>query len=129
MKYVLSLPKGKAEDLSKIKEEAIRELKEETGLFCDAENLLIKENLLPVVYVDAYKSTEKEKWFAVNIQPDEKNSSNSEQILEHGEIIKVVLIPIDKNIYEAIFQIVNENNYGIDKCLHMLLQGIKCGLV
>lgn len=105
--YVLEFPGGLIETDSSI-EDALRELKEETGYIGKAISQINSKT--PLVYFDPWKSNENTRMVVVEVDGDDEKNRNPIQNLEDTEDIKVVLIEFNKDLLRNLEEYSEKNN-------------------
>ena len=121
--YVLELPGGLPETDHGM-EDALRELKEETGYIGKP----IKTNLdslkIPGVFFDPWKSTEKGKFVFAEVDGDDERNKNPKQNLDETEEIFVYLIDLDSNFLKNLEELSVKHGYDIDAQLYCIGLGL-----
>lgn len=115
--YVLSFPGGGADTMSPIND-ALRELKEETGYTARAEQVT---HLSPRVYIDPWKSTENLMYVCVRVDPE---NSETTQDLGDCEVIEVVLAK-KQELLSEIMRLSSEKQCEIDSRLYSYALGLQ----
>lgn len=122
-KYILELPGGLVEKDAGI-EDALRELKEETG-FVGKPLKTGGEHLdFPALYFDPWKSTEKGRFVMVEVDADDEINRNPKQHLDETEEIIVHLMELDTNFLKNLEDLSKKHGYGIDTQLYCFGLGL-----
>lgn len=121
-KFILEFPGGICESQDKKEEEALRELKEETG-YTATKSALLSQYASPVLCVDPWKSSETEMAFPffVNLASEENQKPKKE--LGEDELIEVVLFKLDEDIYANVLEYCKSNDCLMYNSLHHFLLG------
>lgn len=118
--YVLEFPGGIVENES-YEEDALRELKEETGY--RGSKIINSENSFPCYY-DAWKSKENGRLLIVEIDGDEEENRNPTQKLDKDEVIKVFLLDFDNRLVNHIQELSKKYGFGVSDQLYSFAMGI-----
>lgn len=121
--YVLEFPGGLAE-VDGGKEDAFRELKEETGL--TAKSVIHDSLSFKTTYYDAWKSKESGRIIIVEIDGDEEDTEG-EQELDQNEVIKVFKVELGPGLKKEVEEIAERNGFDISDQLYTfcLAQSLK----
>ncbi|EGR30586.1 nudix family protein, putative [Ichthyophthirius multifiliis] len=119
--YVIEFPAGLL-DSNNLFENAIRELKEETGYIAEEVKML---GFSPPQYTDPWKSNECGQIVWAFIDGDREENQNPKQELEKEENIHPFLVDLDENIIKNIQNIMETKNYLIEQKIYMFLLGLQ----
>ena len=111
-KRVLEFPSGLAEATDANPEvAAIREVKEETGYTAT----VVPEpgDEWPTVFLDPWKSTERDKFVRVNVDLSAEENKNPEPKMDNEEDIKVYWLPL-KGLKDELLAISEKENFEIE---------------
>ena len=118
--FVLEFPGGLVETDSGI-EDALRELKEETGY---VGKRILEENFrCPLNYFDPWKSTENSKLIFVEVDGEDERNRDPKQNLDDEEEIRVILVEFDRDLVKNLERIREENNYKMSSELYSFALG------
>ena len=123
--YVLEFPGGLTE-IDGGKEDAFRELKEETGF--KAKNVLHDSLKFKSTYYDAWKSKESGKMIIVEIDGDEENFEGSQE-LDKDEVIKVFKVGLGHGLKKEVEEIAERNGFDISDQLYTFCLGLSLKLI
>jgi len=130
-RFVLQLPAGLIENPENCKEEASRELKEETGFIpekildiLDTKNI---PEISPILYGDPWKSTENGKLVILQVNGDDEKNQHVTQSLELSENIQVHRFKISASLLQDIISFSKENGFEIEAKVYALCLGIALG--
>ena len=108
-KYILEFPGGAIDKNETYKEAAIRELKEETGFFCDKKNMIELKNRF---FVDPWKSDDTCRFFLAIIDGEIKE--NLELVKDFDDIEDIKNYFIDLEFFdEDVERIVKDGKIGL----------------
>ena len=122
-KYILELPGGLVEADAGI-EDALRELKEETGFVGKPFKNGAEQLTFPALYFDPWKSTEKGRFVMIEVDADDEINKNPKQHLDETEEIIVHLMDLDNNFLKNLEELSEKHGYGIDTQLYCFGLGL-----
>lgn len=119
--FVLEFPAGLL-DNTDIEENALRELKEETGY--TGSKIITQTQQQVIAYEDPWKSNECGYILQIEIDGDSPENLSPQQHLEESENIRVHLLEINKDLINNLLKLAQDNNYLILAKMWSFVQGL-----
>jgi ADP-ribose pyrophosphatase len=130
-RFVLQFPAGLIDNPEVCKEEAERELNEETGFTPEKILTIIDTQIIPevspILYGDPWKSTENGKLVILEVNGDDEKNHKVTQNLEITENINVHLFDLKASLLQDIIAFSQANNLAIEAKVYALSLGLAIG--